>query len=124
MGRVRVSVDRGDVDVVHMAGGDKAEEDGDKSRDQPGPREFSNQCLIKRNKRTSTFYLYLTLTPSFTDKGKFLLAARRFRTGAYTEYIISLDFSLVDGEVSSGGKALYFSLTSLLIYVCACVFIL
>ncbi|CAH8363240.1 unnamed protein product [Eruca vesicaria subsp. sativa] len=56
-----------------------------------GPREFSNQCLIKRNKRTSTFYLYLALTPSFTDKGKFLLAARRFRTGAYTEYIISLD---------------------------------
>ncbi|CAH2036562.1 unnamed protein product, partial [Thlaspi arvense] len=57
----------------------------------PGPREFSNQCLIKRNKKTSTFYLYLALTPSFTDKGKFLLAARRFRTGAYTEYIISLD---------------------------------
>lgn len=28
---------------------------------------------------------------AFTDKGKFLLAARRFRTGAYTEYIISLD---------------------------------
>jgi hypothetical protein len=58
---------------------------------QPGPRDFSNQCLIKRNKKTSTFYLYLALTPSFTDKGKFLLAARRFRTGAYTEYIISLD---------------------------------
>ncbi|CAD5315421.1 unnamed protein product [Arabidopsis thaliana] len=57
----------------------------------PGPRDFSNQCLIKRNKKTSTFYLYLALTPSFTDKGKFLLAARRFRTGAYTEYIISLD---------------------------------
>lgn len=30
---------------------------------QPGPREFSNQCLIKRNKKTSTFYLYLALTP-------------------------------------------------------------
>ncbi|CAA7013846.1 unnamed protein product [Microthlaspi erraticum] len=57
----------------------------------PGPRELSNQCLIKRNKKTSTFYLYLALSPSFTDKGKFLLAARRFRTGAYTEYIISLD---------------------------------
>ncbi|XP_010552124.1 PREDICTED: tubby-like F-box protein 7 [Tarenaya hassleriana] len=57
----------------------------------PGPREFPNQCLIRRNKKTSTFYLYLALSPSFTDKGKFLLAARRFRTGAYTEYIISLD---------------------------------
>jgi len=30
---------------------------------QPGPRDFSNQCLIKRNKKTSTFYLYLALTP-------------------------------------------------------------
>ncbi|XP_010535040.1 PREDICTED: tubby-like F-box protein 7 [Tarenaya hassleriana] len=57
----------------------------------PGPRDFPNQCLIRRNKRTSTLFLYLALTPSFTDKGKFLLAARRFRNGAYTEYIISLD---------------------------------
>ncbi|KAJ4870407.1 tubby-like F-box protein 1 [Raphanus sativus] len=104
MGRVRVSVDRGDVDVVHVAGGDKAEEDGDKSLHQPGSREFSNQCLIKRNKRTSTFYLYLALTPSFTDKGKFLLAARRFRTGAYTEYIISLDFSLWMGKILPAAK--------------------
>ncbi|KAF8046987.1 hypothetical protein N665_3272s0001 [Sinapis alba] len=67
----------------------------------PGPQDFSNQCLIKRNKRTSTFYLYLSLTPSFTDKGKFLLAARRFRTGAYTEYIISLD----DDDFSQASNA-------------------
>ncbi|XAR68270.1 hypothetical protein NMG60_11003345 [Bertholletia excelsa] len=58
---------------------------------QPGPRDSSLQCLIRRNKKNSTFFLYLGLTPSFTDKGKFLLAARRFRYGAHTEYIISLD---------------------------------
>ena len=28
---------------------------------------------------------------AFTNKGKFLLAARRYRNGAHTEYIISLD---------------------------------
>lgn len=28
---------------------------------QPGPREFPLQCLIKRNKKNSTFYLYLCL---------------------------------------------------------------
>jgi len=30
---------------------------------QPGPREVPHQCLIKRNKKTSTFYLYLALSP-------------------------------------------------------------
>lgn len=30
---------------------------------QPGPQEVSNQYLIKRNKRTSIFYMYLALTP-------------------------------------------------------------
>lgn len=29
---------------------------------QPGPREFPMQCFIKRNKKNSTFYLYLGLT--------------------------------------------------------------
>uniref|UniRef100_A0A2N9EEB7 F-box domain-containing protein n=1 Tax=Fagus sylvatica TaxID=28930 RepID=A0A2N9EEB7_FAGSY len=33
---------------------------------QPGPREIPHQCLIKRNKKTSTFYLYLALTPWLT----------------------------------------------------------
>ncbi|ERM97682.1 tubby-like F-box protein 1 isoform X2 [Amborella trichopoda] len=63
---------------------------------QPGPRDHPLQCLIKRDKQTSTFYLYLGPTQSFVDKGKFLLAARRFRHRAHTEYIISLttdDFS-------------------------------
>ncbi|XP_076896417.1 tubby-like F-box protein 7 [Bidens hawaiensis] len=58
---------------------------------QPGPRDSPIQCIIKRNKKNSVFYLYLAASPSFTNKGKFLLAARRYRNGAHTEYIISLD---------------------------------
>ncbi|PKA46864.1 Tubby-like F-box protein 9 [Apostasia shenzhenica] len=58
---------------------------------QPGPIDFPIQCFIKRNKKNSTFYLYLSLTQSLMDKGKFLLAAKRYRCGAHIEYIISLD---------------------------------
>ncbi|XP_020231357.1 tubby-like F-box protein 7 [Cajanus cajan] len=75
---------------------------------QPGPRDVPHQCLIKRNKKTSTFYLYLALTPSFTDKGKFLLAARRYRCGTHTEYIISLDAD----DLSQGSKAYVGKLSS------------
>ncbi|KAK4285872.1 hypothetical protein QN277_002507 [Acacia crassicarpa] len=75
---------------------------------EPGPRDSPYQCLIKRNKRTSTFYLYLALTPSFTDKGKFLLAARRYRRGANTEYIISLDAE----DFSQGSNAYVGKLSS------------
>ncbi|XP_065861944.1 tubby-like F-box protein 7 [Euphorbia lathyris] len=75
---------------------------------QPGPRDLPHQCLIKRNKKTSTFYLYLSLTPSFVDKGKFLLAARRYRHGANTEYIISLDAD----DLSQGSNAYVGKLSS------------
>ncbi|XP_011044079.1 PREDICTED: tubby-like F-box protein 7 isoform X2 [Populus euphratica] len=75
---------------------------------QPGPRDLPHQCLIKRNKKTSTFYLYLAHTPSFMDKGKFLLAARRYRQGAHTEYIISLDAD----ELSQGSNAYVGKLSS------------
>lgn len=68
---------------------------------QPGPKELPMQCFIKRNKKNSTFYLYLSLTQMFMDKGKFLLAARRFRHGAHTEYIISLDAD----DLSQGSNA-------------------
>ncbi|KAH6764350.1 tubby like protein 7 [Perilla frutescens var. hirtella] len=68
---------------------------------KPGPRDAPFQCLIKRDKKSATFYLYLALTPSFTDKGKFLLAARRYKNGARTEYIISLD----PADLSQGSKA-------------------
>ncbi|KDP34797.1 hypothetical protein JCGZ_10577 [Jatropha curcas] len=75
---------------------------------QPGPRDLPHQCLIKRNKKTSTFYLYLALPPSFMDKGKFLLAARRYRHGAHTEYIISLDAD----DLSQGSNAYVGKLSS------------
>ncbi|KAL0406729.1 UNVERIFIED_CONTAM: Tubby-like F-box protein 7 [Sesamum latifolium] len=68
---------------------------------KPGPRDSPLQCLIKRDKKSGTFYLYLALSPSFMDKGKFLLAARRYRNGARTEYIISLDAD----DLSQGSKA-------------------
>ncbi|KAG6790390.1 hypothetical protein POTOM_006543 [Populus tomentosa] len=84
---------------------------------QPGPRDLPHQCLIKRNKKTSTFFLYLALTPlaciivlafAFTDNGKFLLAARRYRHGVHTEYIISLDA----GDLSQGSNAYVGKLSS------------
>lgn len=75
---------------------------------QPGPRDFPLQCFIKRNKKNSTFYLYLGLTPTFMDKGKFLLAARRFRRGAHTEYIISL----AADDISQGSNAYVGKLSS------------
>ncbi|GAU44879.1 hypothetical protein TSUD_99790 [Trifolium subterraneum] len=75
---------------------------------QPGPRDLPHQCLIKRNKKTSTFYLYLALSSSFTDKGKFLLAARRYRCGTHTEYVISLDAD----DLSQGSNAYVGKLSS------------
>ncbi|XP_078429232.1 tubby-like F-box protein 1 isoform X2 [Wolffia australiana] len=58
---------------------------------QPGPTHLPLQCFIRRNKSNSTFFLYLSLSPKFVDKGKFLLAARKFRRSAATDYIISID---------------------------------
>ncbi|XP_050218845.1 tubby-like F-box protein 7 [Mercurialis annua] len=75
---------------------------------EPGPRHFPNQCLIKRNKKTSTYYLHLALSPSFMDKGKFLLAARRNRHGAHTDYIITLSPS----DLSQGSNAYVGKLSS------------
>ncbi|TYG59324.1 hypothetical protein ES288_D08G293100v1 [Gossypium darwinii] len=75
---------------------------------QPGPRNLPNQCIITRNKKNSTFYLYLALSPSFTEKGKFLLAARRYRQGAHIEYIISLDAD----DLSQGSNAYVGKLSS------------
>ncbi|KAL8189227.1 hypothetical protein R6Q57_028793 [Mikania cordata] len=75
---------------------------------QPGPRDTPLQCLIKRNKKNSMFYLYLAVSSSFTEKGKFLLAARRYRHGAHTEYIISLD----PNDLSQGSNAYVGKLSS------------
>lgn len=75
---------------------------------QSGPRDTPIQCLIKRNKKNSMFYLYLAVSSSFTEKGKFLLAARRNRHGAHTEYIISLD----PNDMSQGSNAYVGKLSS------------
>ncbi|XP_031504212.1 tubby-like F-box protein 1 [Nymphaea colorata] len=72
---------------------------------EPGPRDQPLQCFIRRNKKTSTFYLYLGLAQNSTEKGKFLMAARRCRHGAHIEYIISLDAEdLTQGSSAYIGK--------------------
>ncbi|EEC79689.1 hypothetical protein OsI_20962 [Oryza sativa Indica Group] len=68
---------------------------------QPGPKDFPIQCFVKRNKKKSMFYLYLGLLNGTMDKGKFLMAARRFRRGPHTEYVISLDAD----DLSQGSNA-------------------
>ncbi|XP_006654779.1 tubby-like F-box protein 10 [Oryza brachyantha] len=68
---------------------------------QPGPKDFPIQCVIERNKKESMFYLHLGLSNATMDKGKFLVAARRFRRGPQLEYIISLDA----GGLSQGNNA-------------------
>ncbi|KAK4779035.1 hypothetical protein SAY86_006563 [Trapa natans] len=75
---------------------------------QYGPQEPSQQCVIIRNKKNSTFYLHLAQKPSLTDKGKFLLAARRYRNHAHYEYIISCDAN----DISQGSSAYVGKLSS------------
>ncbi|ERN16876.1 hypothetical protein AMTRI_Chr02g264420 [Amborella trichopoda] len=58
---------------------------------QPGPRDSLMQCYIKRNRTAQTYHLYMGLTQTLSDNGKFLLAARKFRRPTCTDYIISLD---------------------------------
>ena len=58
---------------------------------QPGPRENLLRCFIKRNRSTQTYYLFLSLTSTLAEDGKFLLAARKCRRPTCTDYIISLD---------------------------------
>ncbi|CAL4939373.1 unnamed protein product [Urochloa decumbens] len=58
---------------------------------QPGPRDGTLKCFIRRNRTTQTYYLYIGLTEALTDDGKFLLAARKCRKPTCTDYLISLD---------------------------------
>uniref|UniRef100_A0A2N9GMY5 Tubby-like F-box protein n=1 Tax=Fagus sylvatica TaxID=28930 RepID=A0A2N9GMY5_FAGSY len=64
---------------------------------QPGPRDNPIQCFIKRERATSTYHLYLGLSPALSgDVSKLLLAARKIRRATSTEFVISLvqdDFS-------------------------------
>ncbi|CAI8609146.1 unnamed protein product [Vicia faba] len=59
----------------------------------PGPRMYAMRCFIKRNKKTSTFLLYLNSVPAENESSKLLLAAKRIKR---TKFLISLaadDFS-------------------------------
>ncbi|KAL4559101.1 hypothetical protein LXL04_031234 [Taraxacum kok-saghyz] len=59
---------------------------------QPGPRDTTIQCFIKRDTSNSTYYLYLCLSSALVvENGKFLLSAKRSRKSTCTEYVISLD---------------------------------
>uniref|UniRef100_A0A1D1ZFC3 Tubby-like F-box protein n=1 Tax=Anthurium amnicola TaxID=1678845 RepID=A0A1D1ZFC3_9ARAE len=58
---------------------------------QPGPRDGTIQCFIKRDKSKSTYHLFLCLSPSLlAENGKFLLSAKRIRRTACTEYVVSM----------------------------------
>lgn len=60
---------------------------------QPGSRDGTIQCFIKRDKSNLTYHLYLCLTPAalLVENGKFLLSAKRTRRTTCTEYVISMD---------------------------------
>ncbi|XVF45703.1 hypothetical protein PTKIN_Ptkin02bG0228100 [Pterospermum kingtungense] len=59
---------------------------------QPGPRDGTIQCFIKRDKSKLTYNLFLCLSPTLlVENGKFLLSAKRTRRTTYTEYIISMN---------------------------------
>ncbi|XP_038717970.1 tubby-like F-box protein 5 [Tripterygium wilfordii] len=70
---------------------------------QPGPRDSPIQCFIKRERATSTYRLYLGLSPALSgDMSKLLLAARKIRRGTSIEFLISLvgdDFSRTSNTV-------------------------
>ncbi|KAM1133279.1 tubby-like F-box protein 5 [Malus sylvestris] len=58
---------------------------------QPGPRDHPIQCFIKRERETSTYLLYLGLSPALCgDVSKLLLAARKVRRAASTHFVVSL----------------------------------
>uniref|UniRef100_A0A0E0IYI7 Tubby-like F-box protein n=1 Tax=Oryza nivara TaxID=4536 RepID=A0A0E0IYI7_ORYNI len=59
---------------------------------QPGPRDGTMQCFIRRDKSTQTYYLYLSLGSAvLVDNGKFLLSAKRNWRATCTEYVISMN---------------------------------
>lgn len=58
---------------------------------QPGPRDTTIQCFIKRDRSNATYHLYLGLTATLGESGKFLLAARKVRRATSADYVISLN---------------------------------
>ncbi|GER47865.1 tubby like protein 1 [Striga asiatica] len=76
---------------------------------QPGYRDGTIQCFIKRNKSNSTYHLFLCLSPVcgvflaalLMENGKFLLSAKRIRKTTCTEYVISMDADNISRSSSS-----------------------
>lgn len=69
---------------------------------QPGPRDGTIQCFIKRNKSNLTYRLFLCLSPALLEEnGKFLLSAKRNRRTTCTEYVISMDANNISRSSSS-----------------------
>ncbi|CAK9147372.1 unnamed protein product [Ilex paraguariensis] len=59
---------------------------------QPGSRDGTIQCFIKRDKANLTYHLFLCLSPALlVENGKFLLSAKRKWRTTCTEYVISMD---------------------------------
>ncbi|PKA64785.1 Tubby-like F-box protein 8 [Apostasia shenzhenica] len=59
---------------------------------QPGPRDGTIQCFIKRDKSKMMYRLYLCFSSAVpVENGKFLLSAKRSRRTTSTEYVISMD---------------------------------
>lgn len=58
---------------------------------QPGPRDDTVKCFIKRDRTNSSYHLYLGLSSTLVENGKFLLAARKVRRATSSDYIISLN---------------------------------
>ncbi|XP_054803976.1 tubby-like F-box protein 8 isoform X2 [Prosopis cineraria] len=69
---------------------------------QPGSRDGTIQCFIKRDKSNLTYHLFLCLNPALlAENGKFLLSAKRIRRTTYTEYVISMDAGNISRSSSS-----------------------
>ncbi|EOX97416.1 hypothetical protein QUC31_015702 [Theobroma cacao] len=69
---------------------------------QPGPRDGTIQCFIKRDKSKLTYHLFLCLSPALlVENGKFLLSAKRTRRTTSTEYIISMNADNISRSSSS-----------------------
>ncbi|MBA0829161.1 hypothetical protein Goarm_013781 [Gossypium armourianum] len=68
----------------------------------PGPRDGTIQCFIKRDKSKLTYRLFLCLSPALlVENGKFLLSAKRTRRTTSTEYIISMNADNISRSSSS-----------------------
>ncbi|XP_058091102.1 tubby-like F-box protein 8 [Magnolia sinica] len=69
---------------------------------QPGPRDGTIQCFIKRDKANLTYRLFLCLSPALlVENGKFLLSAKRNRRTTCTEYLISMDADSISRSSST-----------------------